>query len=747
MFQNEVIDMKKKQVEILAPAGSWDSMKAAVAAGADAVYMGGSRFGARAHAVNAEERELVEAIDYVHLHGRRLYMTVNTLLKESELAELTEYMKPYYMAGLDGAIVQDLGVLQTLRDNFPGLELHASTQMTITSLYGAKMMKELGCSRVVTARELSLDEIRRIHDEVDVEIESFVHGALCYSYSGQCLMSSLIGGRSGNRGRCAQTCRLPYTVYEEGETQKPLNRENERYVLSLKDLCALDILPDMIEAGIDSLKIEGRMKSPRYTAGVVRIYRKYVDQYLEQGREGYYVAPEDKKELSDLFNRGGFTSGYYSAHNGREMVTLKEKPEFREGNQALFDLLDQTYVEAELKEPVEGTVMLEQGKPSKLILRSGGAEVTVEGQAPEPAKKQPMTGEKVEKQISKTGGTPFVFTGLTTDIKGELFLPIQGLNELRRRGLEALQEKLLEQYRIKSDVHPAGKASMAAEKTGRRSPSRLQLTVSLEASQQLAPALESKEVSSIYIDGGSFPPESWNEIADRCHKQGKSCYLMLPQIFRDHAIRYFSANEERVKGAGFDGFIIKALEEVQWMREAGVDLPFHMDASVHGWNTGSVGALVQIGAQSLTLSQELNVREMDPVLSACCALGIPTELIVYGYAPAMVSAQCITKTVKGCSHKPGILMMKDRTGAFLPVKNHCTFCYNTIYNPLPTSLLGQEELVKKLGVKLVRMAFTWENERQTEALLETFSRGFLYGEEVKPPYKDFTRGHFKRGVE
>ena len=357
--------MEKRQVEILAPAGSWESMKAAVAAGADAVYMGGSRFGARAYADNPDEKGLVEAIDHVHLHGRRLYMTVNTLFKESELKELAAYMKPYYDQGLDGVIVQDLGALQVMKENFPGLELHASTQMTITSVYGARMLRDLGCNRVVTSREMSLDEIRRVHERVDVEIESFVHGALCYCYSGQCLMSSLIGGRSGNRGRCAQPCRLPYRVYEGGEGKSAaLNRENEKHVLSLKDLCTLDILPDIIDSGVYSLKIEGRMKSPRYTAGVVSVYRRYVDLYLEQGRRGYRVEEADRKMLLDLFDRGGFTSGYYEAHNGRDMVALKEKPEFREGNQKLFDYLDRTYVTAQQKEPVSGHVILETGKPS-----------------------------------------------------------------------------------------------------------------------------------------------------------------------------------------------------------------------------------------------------------------------------------------------------------------------------------------------------------------------------------------------
>ena len=244
--------MEKRQVEILAPAGSFDSMKAAVAAGADAVYMGGSRFGARAYADNPDEKGLLEAIDYVHLHGRRLYMTVNTLFKEDELEELENYMRPYCDRGLDGVIVQDLGALAFMRRHFPGLELHSSTQMTVTSVYGARMMKEMGCSRVVTAREMSLEEIRRIHDETDIEIESFVHGALCYCYSGQCLMSSLIGGRSGNRGRCAQPCRLPYTVYEPGDLSRQKDKPEKRTGTKSRPPPAGQVHPLSIKAARDT---------------------------------------------------------------------------------------------------------------------------------------------------------------------------------------------------------------------------------------------------------------------------------------------------------------------------------------------------------------------------------------------------------------------------------------------------------------------------------------------------------------
>lgn len=693
-------------------------------------------------------------------------MTVNTLFKESELKELAEYMTPYYNQGLDGVIVQDLGALRIMKENFPGLELHASTQMTITSVYGARMLKDFGCSRVVTSREMSLDEIRRVREEVDVEIESFVHGALCYCYSGQCLMSSLIGGRSGNRGRCAQPCRLPYRVYEGQHGQgKPavMNRENEKYVLSLKDLCTLDILPDILEAGVYSLKIEGRMKSPRYTAGVVSIYRKYADRYLDHGREGYHVEPEDRKMLLDLFDRGGFTSGYYEEHNGRDMVALKEKPEFREGNQKLFDYLDRAYVEAELKESVMGHVILETGKPSVMTLSCSGVEVTVNGQAPEAAQKQPMTEEKVLKQLNKTGNTPFFFEHLSAELKGEMFLPVQALNELRRSGLKALESALLQPYRagrelaglsgsgevdhqlMPDDTAPArfGQPSAAAQPTS----APFTLTASLEEPWQLEPVLNQKDVSAVYLDAAGFGPASWKDAADRCHAAGRACYLALPHIFRDHALRFFKDSLALLADAGFDGVLVRALEEIQWLEDNRIALPFITDASVYAWNSGTLEELASRNPVAVTMPWELNSREMGPVVQACCQAHIPGELVVYGHAPMMVSAQCITRTVKSCTHDRGLLMLKDRTGAMLPVKNHCRFCYNTIYNPSPVSLLGNEDLIRRMGLARIRLQFTVEDAQQTEKVLEAFSASFMGGKTIEPPFKDFTRGHFKRGVE
>ena len=729
--------MKQRQVEVLAPAGSFESMKAAIAAGADAVYIGGSQFGARAYADNLDEDHMLEAINYAHLHGASLYMTVNTLVKEKELDSLFDYLNPYYMAGLDAVIVQDMGVFTYIREHFPDLDIHASTQMTITGAEGASLLKKMGASRVVTARELSLEEIARIHREVGVEIESFVHGALCYCYSGQCLLSSLIGGRSGNRGRCAQPCRLPYDVRKDGHSCQP---RDERYVMSLKDLCVLDILPDILEAGVYSLKIEGRMKSPRYTAGVVSIYRKYVDRYLKSGRKGYHVDLRDKKILLDLFDRGGFTDGYYVQHNGRDMVALKEKPAFRQGNQELFDYLDAAYVNAELKEPVTGSLVAEEGKPVSLVLScidSDGENVTVqtEGTVVMTAQNQPMTEDKLRKQIQKTGNTPFQFTDLTISTVGNVFLPVQALNELRRTSLEKLERELLGKYRRESGKRETD------DRSEKKTPKEMELHVLLDTPDGFDTVLELESVRELQLEADGFEPDQWSAYAFSCHEAGKRCVLALPVIFRTEAIRFFEKNWQYLTEAGFDGLLVRSMEEIVYVKEKGFSIPLFGDHNLYVFNQTAKETYDQMGLTRQTLPLELNSQELEQL--GCQGM----ELVVYGYLPVMTSAQCIQKTTDRCTHRPGLLRMRDRTGKDLPVKNRCTFCYNTIYNPSPLSLLGQEHLIHRLAPDAIRLQFTWETKEQIRQIVQAYRAVFLEGKTGQIPFTDITRGHFKRGVE
>lgn len=758
--------MRQRQVEVLAPAGSFESMKAAVAAGADAVYIGGSQFGARAYADNLDEDHMIEAIHYAHLHGVSLYMTVNTLVKEKELDSLFDYLNPYYMAGLDAVIVQDMGVFTYIREHFPDLDIHASTQMTITGAEGASLLKNMGASRVVPARELSLEEIARIHREVGIEIECFVHGALCYCYSGQCLLSSLIGGRSGNRGRCAQPCRLPYDVRKDGHSCQP---RDERYVMSLKDLCVLDILPDILEAGVYSLKIEGRMKSPRYTAGVVSIYRKYVDRYLKSGRKGYHVDPRDKKTLLDLFDRGGFTDGYYVQHNGRDMVALKEKPAFRQGNQELFDYLDTTYVNAELKESITGNLVVEEGKPVSLVLSctdSEGETVTVQadGAVVMTAQNQPMTEEKLRKQIQKTGNTPFQFADLTVSAVGNVFLPVQALNELRRTALEKLEQELLGKYRRESgkrEVRDAfevktsqalkadqnlqqneqNEQGKAAENSGVENSKGLELHVLLDTADGFDIVLGMKAVRELQLESDGFEPDQWNAYVSACHEAGKRCVLAFPVIFRTEAIRFFEKNWQYLAEAGFDGLLVRSMEEIVYVKEKGLSIPLFGDHNLYVFNQTAKETYDQMGLTRQTLPLELNSQELEQL--GCAEM----ELVAYGYLPVMTSAQCIQKTTDRCTHRSGLLRMRDRTGKDLTVKNRCTFCYNTIYNPSPLSLLGQEHLIRRLAPGAIRLQFTWETKEQIRQIVQAYEDVFLEGKTGQLPFTDITRGHFKRGVE
>ena len=433
------------KVELLAPAGSYEALEAAFEAGADAVYLGGQKFGARAYADNLDQEQLIRAIDLAHLKGKQLYLTINTLLKNRELeTELYEYLAPLYEAGLDAVIVQDPGVMDFVKTYFPGLHIHASTQMTITGVESAKLLQKAGATRVVTARELSLEEIKKIYDATHMEIESFVHGALCYCYSGQCLMSSMIGGRSGNRGRCAQPCRLPYQVYRDG---KRLNNDRTGYALSPKDMCTVDILPEIIEAGVYSLKIEGRMKKPEYTAGVVSVYRKYLDKYLS-GEKRPIVTKEDKQMLWDIYNRDGFHQSYYKQRNGRSMMALEnEKSAGIIRNEELFTRIRKEYMDKKTPVLIRGTMSLYNGCPAILEVQAGDCRVTVEGESVQSAMNCPLGEERIRRQMEKTGGSGFMFEKLDIFMGDDIFLPMQQLNHLRRQGLEALEEEMLRPWK------------------------------------------------------------------------------------------------------------------------------------------------------------------------------------------------------------------------------------------------------------------------------------------------------------
>ena len=731
--------MKDKKLEILAPAGSFESLKAAVQAGADAVYMGGGQFGARAYADNPQGDMLLDAIDYAHLYGVKLYLTVNTLLKEKELSrELYEYLLPCYEHGLDAVIVQDLGVMKAIQEWFPDLPIHASTQMTLCGVGGARLLKEAGAERIVLARELSLEEIEKIHREAGVEIECFVHGALCYCYSGQCLFSSILGGRSGNRGRCAQPCRLAYDAVSDG---KILSKKGENALLSPKDICTIDLIPQIAQAGVYSLKIEGRMKRPEYVAGVVRIYRKYVDRYLQHGAKGYKVSETDKRELWLLFNRDGFSRGYYEQHNGRNMMALKNLPptdqEKRE-YEALIASLKKQYVDTEKKIPVKGMLYAEAEQPLCLTLEAGNHFLAVNGECPQIPQNRPMEEEQLRKQLGKIGNTPFVWEGLDIQMNGSLFVPVQVLNSLRREALEQLKRELIQgYYRQTPQVQPAEEMDERTETY----PSQ-ELHISVETMQQLdavlaeAGQLTQKQdvpLTAVYLDAESLE-ERLSELAEKIHQAGLKAYVVLPAVFRMKTAERYEKNREFWSDLRADGYVIKNLEEYDFLRKIHWKGEQILDHNVYTFNRKSRILWRKEGITMQTNPLELNSRELKEISDG------DSIQVIYGRYPMMTTAGCLHKTLNQCRKKTDTWTLKDRYQKEFPVKNYCRDCYNVIYNSQPLYLLDQMETVQSLGVGAYRMMFTTESAAEVKQVL----CGWMTGGK---PQMDFTRGHFKRGVE
>lgn len=802
----------KDRVEILAPAGSMECLKAAITAGADAVYTGGALFGARAYAHNLTEEELLEAIDYVHLHGRRLYLTVNTLIKDREMEkQMYDYLLPYYRQGLDAVIVQDIGLFRFIRKHFPDLPIHASTQMTLTGVDGAKFLEKEGAQRIVTSRELSMAEVKKIADETELEIESFVHGALCYCYSGQCLFSSFIGGRSGNRGQCAQPCRL---LYRTPEAKRP------QYLLSLKDICTLELIPEMIESGIYSFKIEGRMKKPEYAAAVAFQYRKYADLYLKYYEEcpaeedpaayamkKYRVREEDRQMLLDLYNRGGFHTGYYHTQNGREMISLnrpnhagvpavkvlakkgrnvtakaltdlypqdiielpmrkgREKADnytckdavrkgmnvqipvfadtpfkrdeiwMRTRNSTLIDTLREEFVNGKIKERICGTFRLYPQETATLTVKCRDAEITVAGEKAQEALSQPMSRERIEKQLRKTGNTEFEFSFLKVEIGEKVFLPMQSLNELRREALETLEKVICEKYRrsgeVKDPEEDTIELSMEEEVLSG-------WTASVRTAEQMEVILEEEAIGRIYVDCTMFPriweKDSYVEWITKVHAAGKEIYLVMPYIFRERTRKQYEAAYNRIFEAGWDGILIANYESFAFLKEHGYTGRIMTDYNLYEFNQESRKFWKEKGVFEFTAPVELTERELQDLRVK------DGEVIVYGYLPMMVSAGCIQKTTRGCQKKSGQMTITDRYRNSFVVKNECDYCYNILYNYVPLYLGDRMEEVYQIGPGRIRLMFTIERQQEVRQILSAYFEG------KELPEGTYTRGHWKRGI-
>lgn len=708
--------MRNKDFELLAPAGSLEILKGVIESGADAVYVGGSMFGARAYANNFTEEELLEAIDFAHLRGVKVYLTVNTLIKNSEFSKLYDYLLVYYKRGLDAVIVQDIGVVKAIHEYFPSMEIHTSTQMTVTGADGVRFLSQFGVTRVVMAREVSLAEMKHIHEETGMELEAFVHGALCYSYSGQCLFSSILGGRSGNRGRCAQPCRLPYTV--EGK--------KDEYILSLKDMCGIKALDKLHDAGVYSLKIEGRMKQLEYACGVVKYYRSYIDSKKP-------VTDADYDRIKALGNRCGFTDRYYFDHNGSDMVTYV-KPNF------VSNAAEPSPEKRKLS--IEGELVLREGEPGSLTVKRGDVTYKALIEPVSAALKAPLDKKAAIDRINKTGDTDFEFSHIKAQIGENVFVPNGALNKLRRDAISGLCDKLLKKY-YRNDARYADISSMcelpehvvksdAVHEDGAVNAKDYTAICSCMTRTQLDTLIGYDCFDVFYLDFDMYDRkiliQQFADDVQSLTKRNKKVYLMLPTIFRADSSDYFVTIAKELDKVSFEGFVVKNYEELYLTENLFTGKKVILDHNMYTFNDVSRSVFFEHGVSGDTVPLELNSKEIMH------RNNIGSQMIVYGYYPLMTTANCVHKNTKGCDKKQKLIYLKDRYNKSFAVCNNCKECYNTIYNSLPTMLTKNISKLKEAGIRSFRYSFTIETPKQIKAVMDD-------------KVAEYTNGHYKRGVE
>lgn len=686
-------------IELLAPAGSFRALTAAVQSGADAVYLGGDAFSARQGADNFSLAEMGRAVEYCHLYGVNVHAAVNTLVKQKELSGLVQYIREITAIGIDAVIVQDMGAAKVIKSVSPDMPLHASTQMTVTSLEGVRALEALGFERVVLARELSEQEIRMICEGAEAEIEVFCHGALCICYSGQCLMSSVIGGRSGNRGRCAQPCRLPYTLMENGK------EKTKGYLLSPKDLSLLDELPRLRKMGVASLKIEGRLKRPEYVAAVTGIYRKYLDTASA-------VSKEDRKELLDAFNRSGFTKAYFMGETGKAMMSPKTP-----GNQA-----ENVFTEGALKRaeehanirkiPIDMRICIVIGEKCVLTVSDGIHTIVETGaEIAEYAQHRPLEKERIRTQMMKTGDTPFLVNHIQVDKDENSTVPIRELNSIRRSALEKL--RIMRKTREKRRINP-----YYADDTDRVFHGLPKLTAEVSNAEQASAAVK-RGIETIYV-----PARLYDEIHGR-YPQVK-VIAKLPEIWTSR-----QCAAETVMA-----------ENMAQIRQYG-GREIYGDFRLNVYNAETVNAYR--GLRQITLSPELNLRELREVISHT---NTSLEIIGYGRLPLMLMKNCPIRVCAGeCQNHSQNYALKDRMGEIFPIM--CgEGCTARLLNTKPLFMADKIEDLIKLKINAIRLIFTVENSVECDTIINVYQHA-LEGIPAENPFEQqgFTRGHFYRGVQ
>ena len=679
--------------ELLAPAGKWNSLKAAVQNGADAVYLGEKSFSARKNAANFTWEEIKEAVRYCHVRGVQVYLALNTLIAENELKIFEQAVIKAADAGVDALIIQDLGAAEIAHSVCPDMPIHASTQMTASNLWDVTALENIGFTRVVLSRELSEKEICHIYDNTDAEIEAFVHGALCISFSGKCLMSSFIGGRSGNRGMCAQPCRQCY-----------VSDNKKGYLLSPRDLCLADDLEKMHNAGVSSFKIEGRMKSPEYVATVTSIYRKYLDSFAP-------VLAEDEKKLEKIFVRGdGFTKAYFAGKNTPEIMNysiandnlssradeevLKEaRASFREG------------VENK-KIPVNAVLEIHYGKGATLTLSDGNFSVTVNGSEGQQAQKVALSRERAEEQIGKMGQTPFKLQCFEFIADDNITLPVSELNSMRREASLRLEERRAEI--IKRDTY-----SFIYPEEKQKKNKKPYIAVEVRNEEQFNAAK--------YADRVLVPLSLWNKITP-----DERCFVLLPQVV---------LNEEKTKKQLSDipscyGVYASTLGMASLAKKLGKKV--YADWGMNIYNSVSAESLKEI-CDGVTLSVELSLGDIRTIATKTQA---PCEIVCYGYQHVMTSRACLIKGITGKCDCTRPTRIKDKTGAQFTILGDEDSHINIVLNSRPTFMADNMKDIYKSGADGIRLVFTTESGKESENIISMY-RGKT--EVIKP--KLYTRGY------
>ncbi len=659
-----------KLPELLSPAGSLEAFEAAIDGGADAIYVGGASFNARANAKNFSEDELRDAIRLAHLYGVKVYQTVNIMIHGREVSDLLTAAERSAEMGVDAFIVSDLGAARLIHARLPEMPLHGSTQMSVHNTGGARLLADHGFTRVVPARELSKRDIQTLVDENPLEVEIFIHGAMCVSHSGQCLFSSLVGGRSGNRGLCAQPCRLPYDRAE--------GRVGDKYPLSLKDMSLAAHVREIIDSGVSSLKIEGRMKSPEYVRGVTRIFRRLLD-------EGRDATADDIRELAELFSRGGFSDGYYTESVGRKMLGIRSEEDKQASRES------ERFNKITRKIPISMEIHLAEDENSKLTVSCKDKSVTVEGEITQAAINAPIGEDTVKKCMAKLGDTCFTLENIKIDLGERLMMPISQLNALRRAGIAALEDEMATAApaRVENAELPKPERTPKRRRVGRFSDPK-QIT----------------EKAKEFFDLILLPLDTFDESAHGI--------VMPPVIFDSETARATEFLKKAV-AKGAKHAVLTNLGQIEMLKEHAPNLSLIADFRFNAANDQTVGFFEEQGFESVVLSAELTLPQIRDIKGA-------KAVITYGRIPLMTLEKCVIKELYGDKRACEVCAaskaeMKDRRGFIFPVVREYPH-RNIVLNSLPTQMSDRENELAAAGIFDRHFLFTVESPNEVDRVIE-----------------------------